>query len=196
MNQQPAQADRLPDGVLIAPLELHEDERGCLAEIYRRSWPTVISPVQWNAVHSRPGTLRGFHLHVRHSDYLVTVSGRMLLALRDVRPESPTHELSAVLDLRGDRPLGVTIPPGVGHAFYFPEPSFLVYSVDEYWSPLDELGCHWNDDALQLPWSVEDPVLSPRDREAGSYKEMVEEFLRQTRLSGDAPRPHMGASRG
>ena len=175
----PSKAPHLPNGVLLTPLALKPDSRGSLTEIFRQSWETGISPVQWNAVHSASHVMRGFHLHSRHSDYLLLLSGRMLLALRDLRPDSSTHGLSIVLDLKGSSPAAVTIPPGVGHAFYFPEPSFHIYAVDEYWHQEDELGCRWDDETLELPWSIKEPLLSERDEKAGTCKQMVDDYLRQ-----------------
>ncbi|WP_339833101.1 dTDP-4-dehydrorhamnose 3,5-epimerase family protein [uncultured Parvibaculum sp.] len=92
-------------------------------------------------------------------------------------------------DLRGTdagNPVGVTIPTGVCHGFYFPEPSILVYSVTSYWSPDDELGCAWNAPELGLDWPVRNPVLSPRDRTAGSYQQMLDEYLAASALLADA----------
>jgi dTDP-4-dehydrorhamnose 3,5-epimerase-like enzyme len=37
----------------------------------------------------------------------------------------------------------------------------------------DDFGCHWRDPALSLRWPGDDPELSPRDRDAGSFAEMV-----------------------
>lgn len=185
MSIQPAIGPLIPDGVIVTPLHIHADERGAFTEIFRESWNTATAPVQWNAVHSVPNALRGFHLHIRHSDYLVVLSGRILLALRDIRPLSRTRGLSAVLDLKGSHPSGITIPPGVGHAFYFPEPSVHAYAVSEYWSLDDELGCRWDDPGLKLAWTIESPILSPRDANAGSLHEMVELYLAST--SPDRP---------
>lgn len=185
----PAIAGQLPNGVIITPLAPHSDERGTLSELFRANWDTNISPVQWNGVHSGSNVLRGFHLHVRHADYLVTISGRMLLGLQDFRPDSPTHTLAVVLDLKGSEPAAVTIPPGVGHAFYFPEPSVHIYAVDEYWAHDDELGCRWDDEQLTLPWEIEAPLLSPKDTQAGTCREMVEKYLRQkSQYAATAPK--------
>lgn len=65
------------------------------------------------------------------------------------------------------------VPVGVAHGFYFPEPACHVYAVSEYFDERDEFGCRWNETALGLVWPSEDPILSERDRAAGSYADMV-----------------------
>jgi len=60
----------------------------------------------------------------------------------------------------------------VAHGFYFPEAACLVYSVSHYFDGADEFGCRWDDPDLAVAWPCQDPLLSPRDRTAGSYDEM------------------------
>jgi len=156
----------LPDGVVIRPLETHRDDRGVFTELFRQSWVGT-RHLQWNAVSSRANVLRGVHVHLRHHDYLVLLRGRARIGLCDLRPESPTHRLACAVEL-SDSPLSaIQIPPGVAHGFYFYEPSLHVYAVTEYWSPDDELGCHFADPALGLKWPDPRPLLSPRDAALG-----------------------------
>ncbi len=155
----------------------HADERGVFTEIYRETWPTGISPIQWNLVSSRPNVLRGLHVHVSHSDYLMCIAGEMLLGLKDIRPESPTCGQTEMHKLSEDNPQAVTIPPGVAHGFVFVRPAKHLYSVSHYWNMHDELGCRWTDPAIGIDWGVSEPDLSQRDREAGSFDEMVAGFL-------------------
>lgn len=168
---------KLPSQCVLRNLTTHSDHRGALTEIFRKEWQTGIEPVQWNFVHSQPNVLRGVHVHVLHTDYLICVGGIMVLALVDVRPESPTHGLSTTVMLRGTHLQAISIPTGVAHGFYFPEPSSLIYSVSHYWNMADEIGCRWDDPVLDLNWQVTDPELSQRDRTAGSAADMIATFL-------------------
>jgi dTDP-4-dehydrorhamnose 3,5-epimerase len=76
-------------------------------------------------------------------------------------------------------PLAVLIPPGVGHGFYFPVASSLIYSVTDYWDADDELGCRWDDPELHVEWQAADPLLSERDQRAGGLREMINEYERR-----------------
>jgi len=165
---------QLPIGVKHISLKRHEDSRGWLTELYRAEWDTGVAPVQWNVVYSNPRTLRGMHVHLRHWDYLTVPYGKMLLALKDLRTSSPTHDLITSVALGPNPFAACIIPPGVAHGFYFSEPSMHMYSVSEYWNLDDELGCRWNDPDLGVLWPDDNPLLSPRDQNAGGYRELLE----------------------
>jgi len=162
----------LPDGVRLRPLEPHADERGVFTELHRVEWDTGVAPVQWNAVRSAEGVLRGVHVHERHDDYLVVVAGRATIGLCDLRDGAPAGGRAGCLELDGDSPTAITIPHGVAHGFYFHEPSIHVYSVSHYWDSSDELGCHWADPELGIPWPVREARVSPRDGALPSLAEL------------------------
>jgi dTDP-4-dehydrorhamnose 3,5-epimerase len=164
----------IPQGLQVLELAEHVDERGVFREIFRDDWAASPRPVQWNMVRSRPNVLRGFHAHIRHADYLTMASGEMVLGLHDLRPGSASFGLSAMLRLEADDPHLVAIPAGVGHGFYFPREAVHVYGVSEAFDGSDEFGCGWNDPALHLPWPCAAPMLSERDRTAGSYAALAE----------------------
>jgi dTDP-4-dehydrorhamnose 3,5-epimerase len=166
-------ATGLPAGTIMRPLDAHGDERGQFVELYRREWQAGIEPVQWNAVWSEAGVLRGVHVHIRHDDYLTVPVGRASVGLRDLRRGSPTEGLAAVVELGTDSPAALVIPHGVAHGFYFHEPSLHVYAVTEYWDSSDELGCDWADPELGIPWPVSTARVSDRDRDAQPLRALL-----------------------
>src|SRR3954469_20721871 len=100
----------LPAGTVLHPLEAHADERGVFTELYRREWDLGTEPVQWNAVWSEAGVLRGVHVHARHDDYLTVPVGRASVGLKDLRRGSPTEGLAALVELGRDAPAALVIP--------------------------------------------------------------------------------------
>jgi dTDP-4-dehydrorhamnose 3,5-epimerase len=166
----------LPAGTLLRPLEPHVDDRGSFTELFRVEWETGVTPIQWNAVRSEAGVLRGVHVHPRHDDYLTVPLGRADIGLRDLRRGSPTENLSACIQLSGERPAALVIPHGVAHGFYFREPSLHVYAVTEYWSLSDELSCRWDDPELEIPWPVESARVSERDAASPSLRSLLEQL--------------------
>lgn len=166
-----AREGRLPDGVRLLPLSGHRDHRGILAEIFRAAWiGNDAGPfLQWNAVASEPGVLRGVHVHARHTDYLVVLAGEALIGLHDMRPHSSTAGLSRLLPASEAAWQGVVVPPGVAHGIFFRARSLLLYGFDSYWDPADDIGCHWADPELGLDWPAATPTLSERDATAGDY---------------------------
>jgi dTDP-4-dehydrorhamnose 3,5-epimerase len=156
----------LPEGVILRSLTTYPDHRGALTEIFRKNWETGIEPVQWNVAMSAPGTLRGVHVHRIHVDYLVLLSGLASIGLRDLRSDSPTAGVSALVELSDKSLRTLTIPPGVAHGFYFHEASILVYGVSHYWDVDDEFCCRWDDSELDIPWPARSVTLSERDAAA------------------------------
>jgi dTDP-4-dehydrorhamnose 3,5-epimerase len=151
-------------GVHVRRLVRHEDDRGAFTEIYREHWVSVPRPVQWNAVTSRAGTMRGVHVHLRHADYLVLLSGRMWLGLMDLRKtcrDEPSRR--AIVEITAYQPMAIAIPEGVAHGFLFAEDSMHVYAVTEYFDHSDELGCRWDDPELALEWPTATVRVSARD---------------------------------
>lgn len=171
-----AAVPRLPEGTFVHSLEPHLDERGSFTELFRAEWPTGVAPIQWNAVRSGEGVLRGVHVHLRHDDYLTVLVGRAAVGLRDLRRGSPSEGLSALVELRGDRPAALVIPHGVAHGFYFPEPSLHVYAVTEYWDLEDELSCRWDDPALEIPWPVDSAQVSERDAASPPLQALLDQL--------------------
>lgn len=144
-------------------------------EVFRNEWFPGGIPVQWNFVRSEPNVLRGVHVHVRHTDHLLVLSGAMQLGLVDLREGTTQFRKSMVIDLKASEPTVVSIAEGVAHGFFFRERSELLYGVTHYWDPVnDELGCRWDDPDLGLSWCVSDPVLSPRDEKAQSLWGVLE----------------------
>jgi dTDP-4-dehydrorhamnose 3,5-epimerase len=151
---------------------MHDDDRGSFTELFRRSWGRPVDPLQWNVVTSRAEVFRGVHVHARHADYLSVIHGHVTIGLRDIRPGSPTLDLSALVEMRGEEVAAIEIPPGVAHGFYSRVASTHIYGVDQYWDLADELGCHWTDPALELSFPCTAPLLSERDTNAGSFASM------------------------
>jgi dTDP-4-dehydrorhamnose 3,5-epimerase len=68
--------------------------------------------------------------------------------------------------MSSDDPTVVYIPPGVAHGFYAVTELDLIYWVTHYFDNTDEHGVQWNDPTAEVPWRVERPILSERDRSA------------------------------
>ncbi len=168
----------LPEGVRIADLTMNHDHRGCLTELFREEWDVGTELVQWNFVRSAAGVLRGMHVHPRHWDYFTLIDGVMHLGLYDLRTGSPTENASSMTIFSGEQLRAISIPPGVAHGFFYPQNSSHVYAVSHYWDTDDELACAWDDPELGFNWPVSDPILSPRDKNAGSLAELRRSWSR------------------
>lgn len=144
------------DGVVVTPVERHEDERGFFSEIARFG-----EYRQANHSRSRRGVLRGLHYHLRQADLWYVVRGSAQVALVDLREEEPVVETLAV---DGAAPCTIYVPPRVAHGFLALTDVDLVYLVTHEYDASDEHGVAWDDPALAIPWALPDPILSDRDR--------------------------------
>jgi dTDP-4-dehydrorhamnose 3,5-epimerase len=165
---------RLPAGVSLTKLETHHDHRGSLTEIFRVGWiDPDASPAQWNFTVSEAGVLRGVHLHLSHTDYLVVAEGRADIGLRDVRRGSPTDGLATIVAMNAEEPSALTIPPGVIHGLHFRERSIVLYGLSEEWDLADDLACRWDDPDVGIPCGVTSPTISERDAGAPSLRDLL-----------------------
>lgn len=78
------------------------------------------------------------------------------------------------MELCGAELAALTVPPGVAHGFFFPEPSLHLYAVSHYWNLADELGCHWADPELEIPWPMTAAHISERDATLPPLRELIE----------------------
>jgi len=165
-------------GVLLANLSPHDDDRGTFAEIFRASWfPGDRRWVQWNVSRSRAGVLRGLHFHLQQTDYWFLVEGSLLVALVDLRPNSPSYRRALCLEMHTGVPQGVIIPPRVLHGYRALRDVTTMYLIDRDYSGGDEYGVRWDDPDLGLPetWrGGPPPLLSPRDAGAPSLADVLD----------------------
>lgn len=165
------------------------DARGCLFEIFREEWPGAFRTVQWNACASRAGVMRGVHVHVDYDEFYTLPSGRVFLALRDARRDSPTFGVTTAFEWSAADGFAVPVPAGVAHAVYFLDDSVLVFGLSGYWrAETDLLGCRWDLLDPTIEWPVETASVSTRDAESGSFDEMVAAYERLGLAFGAPPR--------
>lgn len=167
----------LPAGVFVTDAIRHADDRGYVSEIYHKDDPHGVDLVQWNVAYDVTSVMRGVHVHLRHTDYVAVMAGRYAVGVHDMRPDSPTRGLSAMLRLDADDGhRRVLIPPGVAHGFYCLSAGLLIYGMSHRWDPADDLSCQWNDPGHGLRFPATNPVQSPRDLAAGSYEAMMARY--------------------
>jgi dTDP-4-dehydrorhamnose 3,5-epimerase len=115
-------------GVVIRELTVNRDPRGTLTELLRRDWPDVYGEemqfAQSYVSMTMPGIARDedkWHVHQRQTDRFYCLAGRIVIAIADPRPDSPTTGNLMLVELTASEdapaPLVVTIPPQTLHGF-------------------------------------------------------------------------------
>jgi dTDP-4-dehydrorhamnose 3,5-epimerase len=166
----------IQDCVLV-PVLANRDERGCLFEVYRQSWPGLFPTVQWNVCSSSAGVVRGAHAHVNYLEFYTLPFGRVILGLADIRRQSPTFGRSIQLNWSAHDGFAVIVPIGVAHVVFFEENSLLAFGLSGYWErDYDVVGCQWDAPEFGFTWPTRKVSQSARDATAGTYAEMLERY--------------------
>ena len=171
-------------GVILVEPVVHGDERGFFFESYHiehyRDGGIADPFIQDNHSLSERGILRGLHAQFPHSQgkLVHVVEGEIFDVAVDVRRGSPTwgQHFSALLSVENHQQLYV--PPGLIHGFCVTsERAQVEYKVTELYYPTDEFSVLWNDPDLAIPWPIENPILSERDRNAPLLRDVSEKLV-------------------
>ncbi len=164
-------------GVQQRPLDEHCDARGSFTEVFSDCWGLGLEPRQWSLVRSRAGTLRGMHVHGRHDESVLVISGKVYVGLHDLRPDSPTVGKSMMIELAANPATQLVFPRGIVHGWYFPVDSVHLQGVSEPHSEYgadDNNGCHYADPELGLRWPGKPSIISDRAAAFGTLRELRE----------------------
>jgi dTDP-4-dehydrorhamnose 3,5-epimerase len=166
-------------GVLLIEPSVHRDARGFFLETWharRYEEAGIAGPfVQDNHSRSVRGTLRGLHWqHLRPQGKLVRViEGEIYDVAVDIRPDSPTFGHWVGATLSADSFLQIYVPVGYAHGFCVTSDQAQVeYKCTDVYDAADERGLPWDDPDLAIDWPVKHPILSPRDQNHPSFREV------------------------
>lgn len=137
------------EGVKIIQLRNHVGEDGDFSEVLRIAQSGEVEGVpgfkiaQINRTKVYPGTIKGWHLHLKQNDlWYVLASSHVLVGLWDIRKASPTKGIHMRLAMGGGNSHLLFIPKGVAHGaanvsdkkaeiFYFVDQKFDFNNPDE-----------------------------------------------------------------
>lgn len=162
----------LPGAFLLEPERL-EDERGFFARIFCRREleahglePAVVQcSLSFN---HRRGTVRGMHWQTppaEEAKLVRCVRGAVHDVIVDLRPDSPTFERHAAVELDAENRLALYVPPGFAHGFQTLEDATeLLYQMSELYTPERARGFRFDDPEVGIRWPLPVSVISERDR--------------------------------
>jgi dTDP-4-dehydrorhamnose 3,5-epimerase len=125
--------------------------------------------VQDNHSRSIHGVLRGLHYQLKYPQgkLVRVVNGVVFDVAVDIRVGSPTFGNAAWAILSSGMKNQFWVPPGFAHGFcVLSESADFEYKCTDFYHPEDEGSVLWNDPDLEIPWPVDQPLLSAKDADA------------------------------
>jgi dTDP-4-dehydrorhamnose 3,5-epimerase len=173
----------LPGVVLVEPV-IHGDSRGFFLESYHAehySAGGIPGPfVQDNHSLSKRGTLRGLHAQFPHSQgkLVRAIEGEIYDVAVDARLGSPTYGQNFGALLSAENFHQLYIPPGFVHGFCVTsEQAQVEYKCTEVYYPMDEFSVRWDDPDLAIPWPIDNPIVSDKDRDAPRLRDVQDQLV-------------------
>ncbi len=172
----------IPDVVIVEPT-LHGDDRGYFVETFREDrleefLGYKINFCQDNESKSSRGVLRGLHYQLApaaQTKLVRVIQGSVLDVAVDIRKGSPTFGKHVAVELTSENKRQLLVPRGFAHAFVVLEDdTVFAYKVDNYYSPENDRGILFSDEALNINWNI------PLDELNLSAKDKVQPKLAET----------------
>lgn len=169
-------------GLLAIERPTYADERGFFREVFRSNELEVaigeeFKPVQWNHSKSEPGVIRALHAE-NWNKLIYPVTGCMFAAIVDIRSDSLTFGKVETFkfDTEEER-YALFIPKGLANSICVigNKPVHYFYLVDAYYDGKDTRAVAWDDPDLAIEWPVKNPILSERDKNNLTLKELYPE---------------------
>lgn len=172
-------------GCFVIEQTVFEDSRGYFFESFNRAkfeelTGVYVDFVQDNQSKSSYGVLRGLHAQKgehAQAKLVRVLEGEVLDIAVDVREDSETFGEYVAVKLSAENNVQLYIPRGFLHGFVvLSESATFFYKCDNYYNKESECGIHPLDSELAIDWevSLEDVILSEKDKNAMSFGEFVE----------------------
>ena len=172
----------IPDVIIVEPT-VHGDERGYFVETFRADkleefLGYKINFCQDNESKSSRGVLRGLHYQLApaaQTKLVRVIQGKVLDVAVDIRKGSPTFGKHVAVELTAENKRQLLVPRGFAHGFVvLQDDTIFAYKVDNYYSPENDRGILFSDEALNIDWQV------PHDELNLSTKDKVQPKLENT----------------
>ncbi|HRS08291.1 MAG TPA: dTDP-4-dehydrorhamnose 3,5-epimerase [Bacteroidia bacterium] len=160
------------NGICIIQADVFSDERGYFLESYQKEKLKNLGIeaefYQDNFSLSAKNVLRGLHFQNPPFDQgklIKVICGAVLDVVVDIRKSSPTYQKNFTIVLNAEDHLMMWIPPGFAHGFVsLKENTLFYYKCSKPYHKDSEAGIIYNDPVLNINWSVNQPVLSEKDK--------------------------------
>ena len=98
----------------------------------------------------------------------------MLDVAVDLRKNSPTYGQFEMVEINEENKWMYWVPPGFAHGFLtLEDDTIFSYKCTNVYHKASEGSIVWNDPDIGIPWPVENPILSDKDRVGPAFKDFV-----------------------
>ena len=172
-------------GVILVEPRVHRDDRGFFLETWQvekyRAGGIDAVFVQDNHSRSTRGTLRGLHAQApphAQGKLVRVIEGEVYDVAVDARRGSPTFGKFAAAVLSEENFHQLWVPPGLLHGFVVTSDTAQVeYKCTGPYVPHAEFSVVWNDPDIAIPWPVDEPLLSEKDRRAPRLRDVDDRLI-------------------
>tara|TARA_B110000238_G_C16054520_1_gene407635 strand:- start:631 stop:1158 length:528 start_codon:yes stop_codon:yes gene_type:complete len=158
------------DGPKIIKSTIFKDRRGFLKEVYQKKIiPNINFPFDVMS-YSKKNVLRGLHIQVKKPQAkIITVThGKILDIAVDLRSKSKSFGKYFAIKISDKDDFSFYIPKGFAHGFLCLSKECTVnYKCSEYRHSMFEKTLAWNDQDVNIRWSINKPILSYKDKKLG-----------------------------
>ena len=151
-----------------------KDKRGFLREIFLEKF--IKKRFKFFLISSsKKNVFRGLHFQLKKPQGKVVsvVKGKIYDVVVDLRKKSKTFRKSYSVILSNKNCNSIYIPPGFAHGFIGLENENIVtYALTQYRSASTENSLDWLDKDLKIKWPTKKVIISKKDNDALSFKEV------------------------
>lgn len=153
------------NGLVVYDLNTFSDNRGEIWTIYSANHFHG-EYVEDKVTISHHHVLRGFHGDSHTAKLITVLSGKIQLAVIDVRKNSPTYGKAEVMYLDDRHAKMVYVPEGCvnAHLCLSDKCVFFYKWSASYAGPQSQVTIAWDDPEIKVPWDTLNPILSERDK--------------------------------
>jgi dTDP-4-dehydrorhamnose 3,5-epimerase len=171
------------EGLVLVEPRVIADDRGFFFETFRANdyadLGVDVPFVQDNHSRSVRGTVRALHFQLEpgQAKLVRAARGEIWDVAVDLRRDSPTFGQYEAFELTDMNARQLFVPVGFAHGFCVTsETADVAYKVSSYYDGPTERGIAFDDPAIGIPWPVEKPLVSDRDRGNPTLEEIAPEL--------------------
>ena len=170
------------EGLFIITYDVFKDSRGYFFESWNKNKLIDINInidfLQDNVSVSKKNVLRGLHFQ-RNSfsqEKLVQVlKGKVIDVIVDLRKDSNSFKKHEKIILKENDNKMILIPKGCAHGFIsLEDQTIFSYKCSNYYNKKNDVTLNWNDQDIGIDWSIENPIISEKDQNGLSFKELID----------------------